>query len=178
MLKRVYPHQTPTAAAKLILMQVANNTDLEALVLSDAYSGLVTLSQTKIPSPSPARAPASDPISRELDLKSSDEECQERQIAELLRTLHWYGAKLAKDTGPDEFAARLVGAFPGKDLPPELHKASAWLGEKPGNRKKQLGAFLLGWMSRMGKGPAYTPRQTTVEKQAQQQNFEPPEGWI
>ncbi len=69
MLKRVYPHQTPTAAAKLILMQVVNNTDLEKQVLNDAYSGLVTLSEAKIPSPSPDPSPLKTPDPDQKDLK-------------------------------------------------------------------------------------------------------------
>jgi len=124
-----------------------------------------------LPSPGPARAPASDPI-RDRDLDPSHaEDGPEQTISELITSLRWYGAKLAKDTTPDEFASNLLEAFPGADIGAELHKASAWLAQSPKRRKKYLGSFLLGWMGRIGKEPGYKPKQSTVKKQAGQQDF-------
>jgi hypothetical protein len=114
-----------------------------------------------------ARAPVRD--DQQSIETISDEDGPEQAITGLLESLNWYGAKLANGTTPAEFAARLLEAFPGADIGAELHKASAWLGQSPKRRKKQLGSFLLGWMGRIGKGP-----QTTFKApvpQSEQQDY-------
>jgi hypothetical protein len=119
---------------------------------------------------------------KKKNIRSSS--CAERAVADLLEQLPWFGAKLAKTSSTVKFAAQLLAAFPDVPLETELHKASGWLENHPQRRKKQLGAFLLSWMGNAGKGPkgqqglfSGNGRKSTVEEQAKQQDYTPPEGW-
>jgi hypothetical protein len=131
-------------------------------VVSSQYQSGTTLVST----PDPARAPVHD--DRQTD-RPSEDTSPEQQIAELLHSLPWYGAKLPKDDTPEQRATTLLAANPKVDIAAELHRASEWLHDHPQRRKKQLGSFLASWMSRAGK-----PQPTTGRGQAQLPGTEPP----
>jgi hypothetical protein len=147
MLKRVYPFQAPTAAAKLILMQIANNKDLEAQVLSDAYEGLVTLSDAKHTQGGAGPTPHARTDTKVVVDPKETTNRQVEKIAALFTDLDWRDAVLPKRLTPLTYAAQLTEMFPDKNLVQQIRRAQIWhLDRKPS--WKRLAHSLNGWLAK------------------------------
>ena len=147
MLKRVYPLQAPTAAAKLILMQVARNKELEAQVLNDAYSDLVGLSEAKHTQGGPDLTPRARTDTQVVVDQKSTKNGQAEEISALFTGLDWRDAVLPQSLTPETYAQQLLEMFPDKNLPQQIRRAQIWhLDRKPS--WKRLAHALNGWLSK------------------------------
>ncbi len=150
LLKRRFPFLPYATAAKLILMQLAENKEpIDPTVTCGAFESPEVPSShpesPEVPCPTHARARVHD--DRQTDIQKEDTSTEQR-VSDLLKALPWYGATLPKDDTPEQRAATLIASNPKVDIPAELARASEWLHDNPRKRKKRLGSFLASWMAR------------------------------
>lgn len=153
MLKRVHPYQPPTASARLILMEIAENKELEQEVLNAVKSRLIALSGVKIPRGGQDIAQDSRESSTQVVVEESDTTTEQsgdgnlQRIAALFTDLDWREAVLPQRLTPLMYAAQLVEMFPEKNLVTEIQRAQIWhLDRKPS--WKRLAHSLNGWLAK------------------------------
>jgi uncharacterized phage protein (TIGR02220 family) len=138
MLKRVHPYQAPTSAAKLILLEIAENKELERAVLNAAYQRLIALSGANMPRGTQDHDQEPREQSSQKEEKKKNREKKERRLAPLdlsQRILDDLNKRAGSNfqahgkVARQNIAARLAEGFTEADFYEVHRKMSAlWLG--------------------------------------------------